>query len=1070
MPIFALSGRAKPVKDALFHRVREAQRDGEHEVLLVVPAQYTLQAEMEALDRGSFRLQVLSPSRLYARIFDEAGWPKGARIDEQGRVMLVHAAAQRMKRALIWYQGAVGRKGFAEKVLAQIEGFKQARIGPADVRSLADAQTDPALGRKLMDLALLYEGYEAALLGRFLDGEDEARQAAARLGDARCTLGAEVFVYGFDILPQPLAETLVALAQRARHVTVAVAQGADRRDEDIYAPAQRSWERLAHLAREAGLEARSEQMEFLGSYGAEDIRRLEKELFCIPQRRQGASPKHIQLAAVKNPQDEAEFAAALVRQLVMDRGWRWREVAVMVQNLDDASMSALRRAFALADVPLFLPTARPADRHPAARCLLAALHLATRGWRTEDMVAYLRSGFTGLQDDQLDLLINHILARGLRGNGLKNPLRYLKEDQEPFEAWREAAVAPVLALERQCSGLADARAVLTNVFEFMDRLDLCGQIERDQIHLSDMGQLEWAAEGPQVYAKILAAMDQMAELLQGGKFTLRDCAQMMERALAVAEVKPLPQSGDAVVCGGVDHMKSQDVKALLMLGLTDQGAPADAALLSEDELKMLGEKPLTSALSAKDRLKMAQMSTKAALSFTEEYLMLSYPMSNARGEATKRGPLAAQVKRIFPGLKERGGQVSSDADRRMRHMRLNAPLAALNRLPAMLRETPNDPYLVAMRDALGEDGVDAFVKDPDALPKDLAKRLFGELGEVSVTRLEAYAACPYKHFARYALRPEPFREFELTPRDTGDFYHAAMERFIKENGARLGDLEESECTAQMDLITEPLMADLVRDALGEGAVARAQGEELRKVARRAAATVVHQLRGSEFEPVGLEIDFGKQEPKIELDSAARLGGRIDRVDSWSGEGGKYLRVIDYKTNGKTLNLSEVYYGLQMQLMVYLAAATKLQGGKPAGAFYFNLSDSMVDTEARTREDVEVERAKKLKLKGVMVKDDAVKAAMSDHSDEVLPVRGDGVMEEGDVRRLMAHTMEKVDEIYDALKAGGIGRRPAEIGGHEACEVCDYSAMCQRTPADPPRKLQKLKATEILSRLRTHPDS
>ena len=1067
MPLFSLTGTAKSVKDALMARVRHTHETGDHDILLLVPGQYTLQAEMDALGEGSFRLQVLSPGRLFSRIFDSAGWPHSARIDEQGRVMLVHAAAERLKPELVHYRRAVGRRGFAEKVLTQLSGFKQAHKTPDDVRAMAEAHPNSVLGRKLMDLALLYEDYEAALLGRFLDGEDEARLATARIAQAAFIRGAEVYVYGFDIVSQPLAEALVALCPLVRHVTVAMTIGTDERD--LYATVRRSRDRLVSLAKEAGIDVQHIEIESNSSWGAADIRHLERWLYCFPN--QPCATSHIQLAALKNPQDEAEFAAALVRQLVMERNWRWRDVAVMAQNLDDQYAGALRRAFAQAQVPLFLPTSRPADRHPAAQCLLCALRLLSNGWRTEDMVGYLRTGFSGLEDDALDQLINHIIRRGLRGRSLKNPLRALAEGQESLEAWREQAVAPLLTLEQQTRRQSSAKTVLTAMFEFIDGLDMCGRLEQRSDELVEMGQREWAMEGPQVYARILAAMDQMAELLSAERLPLRAAAQLMERALAVAEIKPLPQSGDAVLCGSADHMKTQDVQALLILGLTDQSAPTDAGLLNEIELGELGGAHLSASLSPLDRQRMARLSIKSALSFTGHYLLISRPMSNAKGEAVKPSPLIAQLRRICPGLHEHGGQSLREQDRRMRYMRLNAPIAAMVRLGAMLGETPNDPYLIAMRDALGDDGADDYITEPHVLPSELATKLFGELGMVSVTRLERYVQCPYQHFVHYALKPEAFEPFQLSPRDAGNFYHDAMNQFLSAHGAHLASLSQAESMTEMDAVTAPLMDELFVKSLGDGAVARAEADDLRRVARRAAAAVVHHMRGSKFMPTALEIDFGQAEPRIKLSNNAHLGGRIDRIDSWSDGEEPYLRVIDYKTGGKHFEMSKVFYGLQMQLMIYLAAAAKQQNGRPAGAFYFTISDKLVDADSTDPELIEHMRDKEMMLTGALVADERIQAAMSDHPQDVLPsARSSGVMAEDELRLVMDHAVSKARHAYGKLRQGIIEPQPVHVSGYMACDYCDYRTVCRRNPREPVPKLPSLRRDEALDLMRKEEES
>lgn len=1066
MSMTVMTGRAMDVKHALIERVHEAQRHGDHPILVLVPGQYTLQAEMELIglaQQGSFRLQVLSETRLHQRIFEQAGWPSGTRIDEQGRVMLVHRAVGRLKSKLGWYKKSVGRRGFAENVLAQLEGFKQAGISPEQLAEMAIGSSG-ALRAKLMDLELIYRAYEEALKGQFLDGADETRAAIERMDQSPLLDGAEVFAYGFDLVSTLLSETLLALSERAKHTLLALTLDEGGRDSDLFGPVLHSYQRLHKMANERDIDIERLRLPRTHQPSAPDIRHLSQELLNIPLNPYMGKVRTIRLAQRQNPQQEAEYAAAQAREWVMTRGWRWRDIAIVCQTFDQTYEGALRRAFAQSDVPLFLPGARPADRHPVAQCLLSGLNLIAQGWRTEDMVDYLRSGFAPIEDDQADLLVNHILRRGLRGRALKSPLRITQEEFAPLEEARAAATAPLLELEERTAHQKDTALVLRAVFDFLERLDACAKLEQQQQTLIDMDQREWAMEGPQVWSRILQALDQMHELMTNEALSLRQVSELMVRSLSVAEVKPLPQSSDAVLCGSIDHMKSQQVRALMVLGLSDQSAPAQSGLLSDRDLNELNPSArLSTSLSAPDRLRMLRLNLKNALEFTDERLLLSHPSSDSKGSATKRGTLFEQVARALNRPKTVGGM---DEDEDARRILLNAPNAARNRLPGLLAEHPSSPVLQALQQALGV-ASEPPKKDPEKLPASLADALYGDLTELSATRLEGFMACPYRHFARYALRPEIFEEFGLNPRDTGTFYHDAMELFMTENGAQLQQLTADQSMARMDRVTDQLMEQVYDRSLGEGALAEAQANELKGVARRAAATVVQQLEGSLFTPAGIEVGFGAGEPSVQLLSGAQLMGRIDRLDTWQDGNEGYLRVIDYKTGGKQLSLAEVYYGLQMQLMVYLSAALKQQGGKPAGAFYFKLSDKPIDTDARDAQQVELERMKELKLKGLVLSDKQVQQAMATQPDSVIPTRSSQVSEQ-DFQSLMDRTISQASDAHQQIKQGVIEIRPAELKGKSACEFCDYAVLCQRELASKPRKLAKMTDKEVLETLRNDP--
>jgi ATP-dependent helicase/nuclease subunit B len=1069
------TGRARAVRGALFRALKDAMAQGDHPVLLIVPAQYTLEAELDAVDElnltGSFRLQVLSPQRLHQRVFEAAGRPARVRIDVEGRVMLLQRAADRLSDELRWYRGASRRPGFAERAVDQIESFKQAGILPEDVRRLAQAEGG-ALREKLQDISRLYEAYEQSLAGRFLDGEDEAREAALRLPDAPVARG-DVFLYGFDLITQGMARLILALTGCAKSVKLflTLENDGDARDFQVFQPVQKAFERLHRQVLNAGVPWKRARLDESAEDTVPAIHHLSRELFCWPSVKFAGEPEGLTVATLNNPQDEAEYAAALIRDLVMRRGWRYRDVMVACQSLDDNAIFALTRAFQLYGVPLFLSQSRAADRHPLARCLLAGIRLASQRFMPEDVSDYARSGFAPVTDDEADLLLNYAQEAGLKGRAWLRPLtRGTPEVVAALEPVRQRLMGPVEALQRRARN-APAERLLEAAFLFLEEIGAREALEAQQAALTDMGRREWAMEGAQVWNRVIQALDQAHELFAGEPLNVRALYELLRRALGAAEIKALPQSGDAVMGGGLDHMKGRPVKALFILGATESVPGAGGALLSEREMARLTDQGLWLGLTVEDRARLTRLNVKSALALAEELVYVTCPRSDRAGAAQKPGALIRLMKRMFPLLKEQGS-VLGVAEKRLR---LAAPEAALSRASAILRDDPLDPDARAALHILGE--MPEYAGEVAQLSLAFHHRVHSEplppalrdrADAVSATRLERFIACPFKDFVSSILRPGENREFDLTPRDVGIFYHEALEAFARENGARLGDMPLDEAVDAMDRVTAGLLEGLADRAIGESAVLQREGQRIASVARRAARTLVGHLSGSRFQPVALEVDFGLGDGRILLKDVP-LKGRIDRVDAWQDGEVRYLRVIDYKTRGKAVSLEEVYYGLQLQLILYLAAAVA-RGGKPAGVFYFAIDDPLVRTPSRDPEEVERLREKELRLDGLALSDEKVLSAMSPRPEAVLGVGGrrNNLVTPEDFQLLMDHAANLADDALARIREGDTSIQPALWSGGDACELCDYKSVCQIAPGLPgaeARRLPKLPDAAVIEQIR-----
>ncbi|MEG1844350.1 MAG: PD-(D/E)XK nuclease family protein [Clostridia bacterium] len=1086
MGIRYITGRQGAIRGAIKAWLTQAMGEAdESPVLLVVPAQLTLQAELDALSDlavpGSFRLQVFSPARLCARVFEQAGGTGRTVIDEQGRVMLMHTAAVKLRKQLCRYHNAVARPGFAERAVRQIAAFKQSGIDVSLLHEAVRGQADPALAGKLSDLAKLFEAYERSLEGLFMDGEDQIEAATARMGGAPFLRGSRVCVYGFDLISPSLTRLILGMGAAAESVTIAlVAPETSARDAHLFEPARHTLERLRAQGLAAGLS-------IFGAQAADDapcaqasaLRTLERELFCVPQRPFEGQARDVQMVVLENPQAEAEFAAALTRKLARTRGWRYRDVAIALASPSKVMEDALRRAFALYGIPLFLASGRPADRHPLAVALMTALKCVLRGYAASDMALYIETGFAGVDGAASDQLVNYAIEKGLRGRRWLRPFE--AAEQAELEAARARVLAPLEALKARSKAATSTRAVLEAVYRLLEDVGAYETLEKQRVALEQEGLGTWAMEGAQVWKRVLEALDQMAELLDGAALGLADVYEHLRRALSAATVKALPQAGDAVEGGALEHLKGKPVKALLLVGASDAGGSSPSDLLSEREMSELGEGFRGAWLSEVDKVRMRKAGLKALLALTGAYLAVTRSQSDETGRAVKASALFAEIERVLPRVPVHG---ITDAPA-LRAMRLESPEAAFARLPALLGsgEAAVLTTYAALRgmDELAE-SVQKMQRSfshkvtSEALPVPLSRKLLGPLAGVSASRLERFAACPFRHFVHYALRPDPFEPFALSPRDAGSFYHEALEAFVRENGAELSELTPEESRARMDAITQRMIEQVLETATSDSAVASAQARKMRTVARRAASIITRQFDGSKFRPVGIEADIDTCALKVSLDETSDLAGRIDRVDVWDSAAGPYVRVIDYKTGGRTVSLQEIYYGLQIQLIAYLTAAMKARSAQPAGVFYFDVSDPLIETAVRDAAIVEQAREKKLRLNGLVLRDAEVVRAMAAQPELAVNVAfnqdgtlraGERVIEKADFERLIARTLENVEAMLARMRAGDTQIAPFELGNKSPCKYCEYGTICAydaNLPGATPRRLKPMSGKQVLAAL------
>ena len=199
-----------------------------------------------------------------------------------------------------------------------------------------------------------------------------------------------------------------------------------------------------------------------------------------------------------------------------------------------------------------------------------------------------------------------------------------------------------------------------------------------------------------------------------------------------------------------------------------------------------------------------------------------------------------------------------------------------------------------------------------------------------------------------------------------------------------------------------------------------------------------------------------------------LEGKIDRIDVCEDGNERYVRVVDYKTGGKRLSLGPVYYGLSLQLVLYLAAAVlreeKTHPGctaVPAGMYYFSFAEKLADADAEDTEEMLYEKwIKEWLLKGVGVSDERI-AALSE------PVSGQAAGRE-DIRRLIEHTKKKMTQTGSRIVSGEVQAAPAKEKNSTACAFCPYGAVCgfdRKNPVYSYRRIPEIKDQDVWEMLK-----
>ena len=838
----------------------------------------------------------------------------------------------------------------------------------------------------------------------------------------------------------------------------------------------------------------------------DDLRALERELFAYPAQPGSGPARAVQLTLLRDPLEECRFAAALTRRLVRQRGWRWDDVLILCRD-PERYAAPLRAAFGEYEIPLFLASSRSAARHATAECLLTALKVIEKNYPAEDMLALMRTGLMPVSGDEADRFANYIVRTGLRGSRFLRPLRRGSEAElEAMEPIRARLAEPIVRLRdrlRRAESLPDQ---LTALFGFLTDVDAYARSLDRMNRLAEAGLREAAGEEGQVWNRILGALDQMHALMGTAKLSLRELSETLTESLSASVIKSLPQSGDAVYVQSAESACTRTAKAILLLGMADRPASDDEGLLTPGQKQALCE--FTGAYLGPDDADLSRLRRfylKSALGMASDYVSVSCPLSGSDGAAQRPSAVFEMIEALFPGTKTRGGVTGDPGVERM--LRGAPAAAALCAARALAGVGEGVPAPESDRAALA--GLARIARDlpraqeslarlsaalnrahaADSLTPATARQLYGALHRQSVTRLELFAACPFSYYAKYGLCPDRVEPFELNARDEGTFFHSAVNEFLLRSMDDLNHLDAETAALRMDAISDVLLDAMSESGpLGDSAVSAAERRRLKSTARTCAAALADHMRGSRFHTSSLEQSFGREDGALALSLPGNcvLEGRIDRVDAWNGSvsgdaPADYLRVIDFKRGGKALKLCEAYYGLRLQLPVYLAAAQRRWGGLSAGVYYFTLDEGILATQTVDPAAVDAQRRKAFRMEGLLPDSPDLLKAMSPDVENVLklrltaagtPYKGAVLASERDFANLTRCALRRAAEHLERIRSGVCAPAPARIDQSTPCKTCDARLICQfddRLDAQNIRKYKPIGGEEVLERLRAEGD-
>ena len=1060
-------GRAGSGKSARVLETMGRERERRSQLLLV-PEHTSHEAELDLCracgPTASRNAEVLTFQSLATRVLSETGGLAEVTLDNGGKLLTMRRCLQELHSNLKVFGRPSQRAAFLHQLTTLADEFYAYQIAPETLyRHVADMEG--AMGDKLRDVALIFAAYDA----RLRNGETDVRSRVQKLRDSlpqsHYLDGKDLYLDGFSFFNKQ-EESVLALALRRCH-SVTVTLLGDRSGQ-LFQNAAAQKERLVRMAREAGVECR---LAYLSRQEDSPLGHLERHCFGSDAVWEGETDA-VDLYQAATAYTEVEYVSARIRQLAA-QGYRYRDIAVASRSMDVYG-PLLESVFRRDGIPAYISRRSDILEKPVMTLLLSAVDAVTGGFEYEDMFRYLKTGMTGVTAAECDLLENYVIRWDIRGNmwlrdvpWTLNPDGYgldMTEERtvrlEEINRIREKVRGPLSALADGLKRRPAARDKARTLYEFAAAAGVPDALREKADALLSAGQVQLAEEYAQLWQIFCDVLDQFVEILGDTELDGEEFARLLRLVLTQYSVGTIPATLDQVKVSEITRNDRHRVRVLFLLGANDHLLPKiekDGGVLDSDDRQALAQRDIPLSDATFDALDNELQNIYACLAQPTEQLHISWPVTDVTGAELRPSFVVERVRLLFPKLK---------VQREDGAYRMTLPATALcaaGENEALRRYFQEQPRYAAALAAMAR----ARRMERGRLSPEAVQSLYGRSIAMSASRIDRVKSCHFGYFMEYGLRARERKKAGFEAPEVGTFLHYLLEnvnREVKEQGG-YGQVDDEALRHMVKRYVERYAATQIQEYQNKSARFRYLFSRLRETAYTIILNIAREMRQSDFQPVEFELSFGGRDghlPAItvrEGGASLSVSGKVDRVDGWLHDGKLYLRVVDYKTGKKSFDLTDIRYGLGIQMLLYLFTLER-EGQAyfgypivPCGVLY-QPARSVILRQDRNISDEKLKAALESELRrtGLVLGEPEVLRAMEHSALETpcylpISVKKDGTLS-GDIATAaqLGHLGRYVDrllhQIAGEIARGNIDADPYARGPQDsACTYCAFASAC-----------------------------
>ncbi|MCR5484656.1 MAG: PD-(D/E)XK nuclease family protein [Clostridiales bacterium] len=1101
-------GRMRTGKSAYLENIiKTTVSEGKSGVMLIVPEQSSFSAERSMLSllgpRDADKIEILSFTRLAENVLYGPGREKRTGLDDGGRAVIMSLALESVAEKLEIYKSHSRSISVVGELLKLSDELKSCGVAPNELLKAAGTLDDCLLKSKLQEISLIAETYDTLTALSFDDDRNLLTELYDHLSENNYFKGKTVAFDAFDGFTAQEQKVIEKIMKQADETYITLCTDCIYEKEeggDAFGHVRETSSSLIAAAKKTGVPV---SVPFVAEddgrgRNSSALRFLERELYSSEQNVFMGDASDITVCAARDKYEECAYVASEIKKLLRSGEYRCRDIAVIERNAGDYD-DDLRSAFEKCGIPVFEDKRQPIITQPLIVFVRAAIETASRGFSCDRVLRFLKTGLTDIGEEEISELENYALMWNIGGDrwlsDWKGNPRGFGEDMTADDIEklavindiRKRAVLPLNKLReafKDSSGSEKSRAV----YEMLRENDVTSRLGELARALFDSGEQMLALEQGRMWDMLIGILDMTDKILEDVPVSPERYREIFDIIISTKSLGNIPQGLDEIAVGNADRMITSSPKAVFVVGANDGVFPKNPVMkgiLSDNDRKTLREIGLTLYDSGESRVMAERFLVYKTLCCVSDKLFISYSATSGSGAAIGQSEFVSQIKRMFPSCVRKDTVLMFETEL-PEGLEPAFEQACLNRrdggeLYETLRSWFEDNGLYGGRfDALERAASD---KDFSIDDKKIAEKLFGRTMRISASRIESYYKCPFAYFCKYGIMAKPRVRAEFDPSIQGTEIHFVLETILRKYGKDgLLSMSYNDIRENVKKILDEFLIDKLGGEEDKTKRFKYLYERLVKTISEIVSRLAAEFKECSFVPVDFELKIASDGDIRPYEVTGRDGkkviasGFIDRVDKLTVDDKTYIRVIDYKSGIKNFDLSDVFDGLNMQMLIYLFAIWENGEERygevtPAGVLYMPVRAPVQKVERSDSDDKKVKEAlKKFKMSGIVLDDTFVIMAMDPSGKGIfIPAEIDktgkaakSVISLKQLKRLKDKTDDIMLKMAESLGNGKIEAVPVRGKNYDkTCDYCDYRGVCGFENGSRTRKLSDMNYGDCL---------